>query len=151
MATPQPARLPTRTCPARTLWGIALLGALALAGCTSGEKTLVDGTPLPADLKQTRTLDIQVTRTGTDITMTNTTDLTLTGRLWANQWWSRTIEPIAPAQRVTLDLRTFLDKHNTPFNAGGFFSTQPPDKLVQLQLQTDAELLGLLVVTPARD
>jgi hypothetical protein len=34
-----------------------------------------------------------------------------------------------------------VDKYNTPFNAGGFFSTQPPDKLVQLQLQTDAELV----------
>jgi hypothetical protein len=151
MATPQPARLPTRTRPALALSAIALLGALGLAGCTSAEKTLVEGTPFPADLKQARTLNIQVTRNGTDISLTNTTDLTLTGRLWANQWWSRTIEPMAPAQRVTLDLRTFLDKYNTPFNAGGFFSTQPADKLVQLQLQTDAELLGLLVVTPLRD
>lgn len=144
-----PLNLPARLPRSATAWLASVsVAGLLLAGC-AGEPTLVEGLSFPAGLKQTRTIPVQVERINTDIRLTNTTDQTLSGRLWANQWWSRTLDPVPPGRTVTLDLRTFKDKFNTSYRAGGFFATENPDKLVLTQLQTDSELIGLLTLAPA--
>jgi hypothetical protein len=128
---------------------IASLAAGAFLGACRSAPQALDGPQFPTT-PQARVIDVQVLRDRTDITFTNTTSQPLQGRLWANQWWSRSLEqPIAPGQRVTLDLRTFKDRFGAPFAAGGFFATENPDKLVHMHLQTDTELVGLITILPA--
>ncbi|MCU0689673.1 MAG: hypothetical protein MUE97_08040 [Phycisphaerales bacterium] len=138
---------PSSATVSRVIVAAALAACAFLGACRSAPQAL-DGPQFPAT-PQARNIDVQVLRDRTDITFTNTTNQPLQGRLWANQWWSRTLDaPIAPGQRVTLDLRTFKDRFGAPFAAGGFFATENPDKLVQMHLQTDTELVGLITILP---
>lgn len=129
---------------------MVLLAAMLSAGCSSGPRPA--GTPFPTGMAQDRTLDIHVIRSVRKIAFTNTTLVTLPpGRIWVNRFYSRpSDEPIAPGQKVTLDLASFVDEFGEPFRAGGFWATQQPDDVVLVQYQTvEGEvpvLLGLVVV-----
>ncbi len=136
----------------RTLGPMVIVASLLSAGCAS-EQTL-DGPAYPA-LTQSATVDVQVSRDSTEITMTNTTAKPLpAGRMWINAWFSREFPGLGVGQSLTLDLYDFKDRYNVAFNGGGFFATQRPDRVVQAQLHAGAtdtgapsgELIGLVVI-----
>lgn len=123
-----------------------LAAALALAAC-SGKGELTEGPNYPLELRNTRTLDIQVTRNETDISLTNTTAAPIgAGRMWINAWYHRDFPGLAVGESITLDLYDFQDRYGDDFRAGGFWATDRPDKLALAQIETGGELLGLIVV-----
>lgn len=106
----------------------------------------------PEDKPQDAVLDIQVVRDETQVTMTNTTATAFgPSRLWLNRWYSREIDGLDVGQTIELSLAEFKDRYGEPFRAGGFFATRRPDRLAQMQLQTqDGRMLGLICI-PERD
>lgn len=121
--------------------------AALLAGCSTGTTGFVEGPIYPAQLRQARTLDIQVARDETHIRFTNTTASPIPAcTMWANAWYSRALEPVAIGETVDLSLFDFKDQFGTAFKAGGFFATEKPTKLVLMQLEFPDELVGLIVV-----
>lgn len=136
---------------ARAAAAVALGLALLLAGgCASlglGGAKVTSGPTFPDGVEQSKVLDIHVLRSGTSITLTNTTGRAF-GRvlLWANRWYGLEIESFGVGQTLTLDLASFTDRYGQPFRAGGFFATESTDPLVQVQVQEGQELIGLVVV-----
>ena len=124
---------------------VALAAGLLLGGCAS-DPTIGSGPIYPA-VEQSRVLDVQVKRAGTRISFTNAAAEPIgPGRLWANKWFSREIDAIAPGQTVSFDLSEFKDRYGDSFRAGGFFATQLPSKLVLMQLEREGTLVGLIVI-----
>ncbi|MFN0011878.1 MAG: hypothetical protein ACKVS8_09575 [Phycisphaerales bacterium] len=115
-------------------------------GCAGAPTEIADGPQYPA-VAQSRVLDVQVFRDETQLTLTNTSARTFGPcRVWVNQWYSLPIEGLAAAQTITLDLGAFKDRYGTPFRAGGFFATERPDRVVLVQIEDGAEVVGLAVV-----
>ncbi len=109
----------------------------------------MEGADYPSALKQSRTLDVQVTRNETEISLTNTTAAPLPpGTMWINAWYAREFPGLAVGESLTLNLRDFKDRFGDQFRAGGFWATDRPDRLALAQLESGGELLGLIVVTP---
>lgn len=126
--------------------GVLSAGVLP-AGCSHGTTGFVEGPMYPAQLRQSRMLDIQVARDETHIRFTNTTASPIPAcTMWANTWYSRPLEPVAIGETVDISLFDFKDQYGTAFRAGGFFATEKPTKLVQMQLEFPDELVGLIVV-----
>lgn len=120
--------------------------AALLTGCTEPQR--LDGERYPMKVAQGKTVDVQVLRDETEITIANATAKPLPkGRLWLNAWYSRSFDGLAPGQSVTLDLNDFKDRFNDAFKAGGFFAIERPQALKQAQLMTESgELIGLVVI-----
>jgi len=128
---------------------ICLATAALLTACSSTPSGVGEtNNPIyPVDLRQTRSIDVQVVRSTTRITLTNTTAENLPeGTLWINAWFSAPFPGLPIGQTLTLNLNNFKDRFGDSFRAGGFFSTREPDKLVQAQLQANDTLTGLVVV-----
>jgi hypothetical protein len=125
--------------------------AALLSGCAA-ERAIVEGTAYPPDVPHGRTLDVQVFRRQTELEFTNTTAASFgPSRVWLNRWASRDITGLAPGEHLVIPLREFRDRYGEPFRGGGFWATQPPDRLGVAELQTtDPEgrpvMLGLVVV-----
>lgn len=120
--------------------------AAALVGCSHGPNPDLAGPSYPAK-EQVGTLDIQVVRRDTEIRLTNTTASAYgSSRLWLNRWYSKPIERFDVGQTLTLSLWDFHDEYGESFEAGGFFATRRPEKLVLAQLDSGGEVLGLIVV-----
>lgn len=103
--------------------------------------------PFPLALKQIETVNVQVLRIETEITLTNTSARALPATtMWINRQYSRPIDALDIGRTVTLPLASFLNEFSEPFRAGGFFATEKPDKIAQVQLETDEGLVGLLIV-----
>jgi hypothetical protein len=137
----------------RWLAAVLLVAAAActLASCAPGPNADLAGPEYPIR-DQGRTLDIQVVRDETRIRLTNTTARGFgAGRLWINRWYSLPIERLEVGQTLDLDLWDFRDRHGEPFQAGGFFATRKPERLVLAQLESGDELLGLVVVGRGED
>lgn len=103
----------------------------------------------PEGATQVRTVDVQVVRSETHITLTNTTDRSFgAGRVWANRRFSRDVDGFAIGETLSLDLREFRDEFDRRFRAGGFFATRSPKALVQFQYEEAgrAGLVGFVVV-----
>jgi len=97
--------------------------------------------------RQGQTLDIQIVRDETIIRMTNTTVKPfVNARMWVNRWYSKPIEKFDVGQTLELSLWDFRDEHGEAFEAGGFFATRKPDRLVLAQLEVGEELFGMVVV-----
>jgi len=132
----------------RTVLAAALLGALT--GCASGPAA--PGPLYPVELRQTRTLDVQVFRSAKHVQFTNTTAEPFgESRVWLNARYSTDISGAAPGESITLPLDSFVDEHGDIFRGGGFFATEIPERLVLAQLETLDEnrrlvMLGLVVV-----
>ena len=138
------------TTPSRALLCGLLLYALLLPACAS--RGIVEGPAYPSEKPQARALDIQVFRSSTKITFTNTTAQSYPAcRMWLNAWYSREIPPLGIGESLTLNLRTFKDEFGESFRAGGFFAGKRPTRLVLAQLERDDHLLGLIVVAAAED
>jgi hypothetical protein len=123
----------------------------ALPACARGPNPDLAGPTYPL-IDQGKTLDIQVVRDETIIRLTNTTVRPFAdARLWINRWYSLPIERFDVGQTLELSLWDFRDEHGEAFEAGGFFATRRPDRLVLAQLQQGEELLGLVVVGARED
>jgi len=126
--------------------GLCILAGVALSACSGLELEQNPPAFSPA-LTQARVLDIQASRRGTTLYMTNTTARPYeAGRLWINQRFSAKTEDFEIGQTFELDLRAFVDEEGRRFRAGGFFATREPDDVVIAQLETGGELLGIVVV-----
>jgi hypothetical protein len=116
-------------------------------GCT-GTRAIEEGEVYPQQIAQGSTLDVQVFRSETTISFTNTTPAALpAGRMWLNGWYSDAFAGLAPGASVTLDLRNFKDRYGDTFRAGGFFATELPEKLVLVQIHSGEQVVGLKVVS----
>lgn len=132
----------------RTAGVLAMLLASACGGCAA-----LTG-PAPAEparlaesLDQSRVLDIQVFRDGTELRLTNTTARRFApGRIWVNRRYSAPTPALGLGESVSLDLRSFVNEHGERFRAGGFFATREPDLVVLAQLESGGALYGLVVV-----
>jgi hypothetical protein len=97
--------------------------------------------------KQMQTLDIQVVRSETDVTLTNTTARSFgRSRLWINRWYSREIESFGVGETLELQLSSFRDIYGESFRAGGFWATREPQRVELVQLETADSMLGLIAV-----
>ena len=130
----------------------ACAAACLLGGCALfrvGSFSPIDAAyarPLPADLSQEETLDIQVFRNGTRLVLTNSTARSFeNATLWVNRRFSLPIERFEIGQTLDLPLRSFVDEYGVPFRAGGFFATEPPDPVVLVQLESEGGMYGLIV------
>lgn len=118
----------------------------AVARCSQGPNADLAGPSYP-ERPQATTLDIQVVRDQTTIRLTNTTARSYgSSRLWINRWYSQPIERFDVGQTLKLSLWDFRDEYGESFQAGGFFATRKPEKLVLAQLESGGEMLGLIVV-----
>lgn len=132
--------------PLRPLRTAFCLLAVVAAGCTSGPNADLAGPEYP-EIKQNQTLDIQVVRDETVIRLTNTTAHAYgPSRLWVNRWYSLAIDKLDVGQTLDLSLWEFKDRYGESFNAGGFFATRKPEKLVLAQIEAGDRLEGLVVV-----
>lgn len=123
------------------------LVAATLAACSPSRDPNLASPVYPADKSQTRTLDIQVVRTPTELKLTNTTARAYgTSRLWLNRWYSREIPGLAVGESLTLRLDSFRDIHGEAFRAGGFFATREPQRAELIQLETADGMIGLVAV-----
>ena len=100
------------------------------------------------------TLDIQVFRENTRISMTNTTPRTLpAGRIWLNRRFSHPVDELPAGESLDLSLLGFVDEFGEVFRAGGFFATIQPDPVVLVEWGSEAdgdaapELIGLVIVS----
>lgn len=128
-----------------------------VAGCSMLPTALLSGPEVtyarqfPPDLLQHEQLNIQARREGYEMTLTNTTaERFEASTVWINQRYGYPIPSLDIGQRITLDMREFVDQFSEHFRGGGFFATQRPDDamLVQLETERDGEivLLGLVSV-----
>jgi hypothetical protein len=129
-------------------------GVLAVTGAGLGGGCTALTGPAPAEparlaesLDQSRVLDIQVFRDGTELRLTNTTARRFEpGRLWINRSYSVPTPALDLGESISLDLRSFVNEHGDRFRAGGFFATREPDLVVLAQLESGGELFGLVIV-----
>lgn len=143
--------LPLATFARPTLLALALGAALlAPAGCT--ERQIENGPIYPAERAQARVLDVHVLRDETEISMTNSAGQDLPpGRLWINHWYAREFQGLKIGETVTYSLTDFKDRYGDAFRAGGFWATQKPDRVVQVQIESDSEIIGLIAIRSSRD
>lgn len=125
-----------------------MLTAGAWAAAAWGCASAVDqGRVFPNDLPQLRVVDVQVLREETEITMTNTSAESLpAGWLWINRWFSAPVDGLAVGQTRTLSLAEFRDEYGMAFRAGGFFATRAAERVVSAQYETEAGLIGFIVI-----
>ena len=120
--------------------------------CSTPRDVSKAGPARPGVERQTGVLDIQVFRDETVIRMTNTTARPLAaGRMWVNDWYSRPFPGLAVGESLELPLSEFRDQNGDAFRAGGFFAADRPDRVVLAQIETDGQLLGLVVVGERTD
>lgn len=144
---------PRRGCRARAVFLLFATGLmLAGGGCVAPRDPVPYARTYPEVLRQSETLDIQVFRGSTRLRLTNTTARRIeAGTLWLNAWYSRPIDALDVGDSLNVRLTEFRDENSEAFRSGGFFATEPPERLVLAQIETeDADgertLLGLIVV-----
>lgn len=122
---------------------------LGLSACGGGPTDYAREFPL--EKPRGDQLGIQVIRSETHITLTNTTARTFgPSTLWVNRWYSRPIDGLAVGETLRLGLSSFRDNATETFRAGGFWATQQPMRLVSADLETEGELFGLVVIADRR-
>ncbi len=128
-----------------------LLGGCGIPTALTGGPKATYARPFPPDLQQFEQVDMQARRDGHMLTITNSTARRFdASTVWINQRFSYPLQSLDIGQRVTLDLRQFVDEYSEAFRGGGFFATeQPADAmLVQIETERDGEtvLVGLVSV-----
>lgn len=131
---------------------VAALGIAAMgAGCSTASIS-AEGRPYPVGKSQAESVNIQVSREVTEILLTNTTAGSFgPSILWINSSYSRTIDGLTIGQSLRLSLAEFRNEFGEPFRAGGFFATEPPDRVVQVQLEGERGMIGLIIVGGGRE
>lgn len=124
---------------------LAAAGVAALGGCSAGKVDYARAYPYQTARGEPRS--IQVLRDETHITMTNTTARGFgPSTLWLNRWYSRPIDGFAVGETITLRLSEFRDSTSEPFRGGGFWASQQPMRIISADLESDGELVGLVVI-----
>jgi hypothetical protein len=103
----------------------------------------------PAHLHNTRTLDVQVFREGTDIRIVNTSPISFASfDLWLNKRYVRHIDALPAGETIVLSLWDFYDHRGEVFNAGGFFASYDPTplRMTQIQLDDETPMIGLVTI-----
>src|SRR5262245_8711391 len=122
--------------PAFVLAVFAPLAVLPATGCRGAPQKVDYARPYPRELKQTHVADIQVFRRGTKIEFTNTTVREFgKSTLWLNQQFSWPIEGLGVGKTMVVSLKKFKDENSETFRAGGFLSTEPPQRVVMAQIE----------------
>lgn len=130
-----------------TLQVLGCCAIAALGGC-QGWGEVEYAKPFPTQSRIGETINVQVVREGTRITITNTTANPIPDTtLWLNKWYSRPFERLDVGETVRYDLREFRDAFSEPFRAGGFWATDAGDPLVAAHLEENGTLVGLIVVS----
>ncbi|HBS29560.1 MAG TPA: hypothetical protein DEB06_08950 [Phycisphaerales bacterium] len=125
---------------------LGLFAAALLAGCHA-QRRIDGGRPFPTTLAQAGVSDVQVQRAGTTIRLTNTSARTLgPGVMWINGQFAREIDAIPIGASASFALADFRNEFGERFRAGGFFATEPPDRVVRAQVEQNGSLTGLIVV-----
>lgn len=129
------------------LAALALLSAIGLAACETGRSKVNYARVYPAAVEKGPTLDIQVVRGETTLTLTNTTAKVFGPcTLWINAYYSKPLDGLAVGQSIKMGLAELRNEHGEPFRGGGFFATKKPERMVLAQLEHDGTLYGLVVV-----
>ena len=101
----------------------------------------------PEGVEQSRVVDIQAYRDGTELVITNTTaERWEQGTVWLNGQFSYPFGGLDLGDSLRMPLGGFRNEHGEAFRAGGFFSTERPDTVVLVQLEQGEELVGVVVV-----
>lgn len=130
---------------------VCVLAAAALGLWACGGGPSESAREFPLEKPRGAQLGIQVIRSETHITLTNTTAQSFgPSTLWVNRWYSRPIDGLAVGETLHLGLSSFRDNASERFSAGGFWATQQPTRLVSADLETDGELFGLVVIADRR-
>lgn len=144
--------LTRRTFPAGP-GALAALCVACAAGCSvSPPRPASYARAYPEQAPRSRPLDIQVIQGDTTIRLTNTTARAFgASTLWLNSYYSAPIEGLAVGQTLKLPLSRFKNEHSESFRSGGFFATEPPERVVLAELETASAdgapvLFGLIVV-----
>jgi hypothetical protein len=130
---------------------LSLLLFVSLAACQSAPKAVPYARPYP-DLKQSEVLNIQVFRRTKTVEFTNTTARAFgPSTIWLNARFCCPIDGLAVGQSRTMAMKDFRDQFYDEFRGGGFFATEPPERLVLAQIQTKDQdgkdlLLGMVVI-----
>lgn len=141
---------PFSRCTLRFLCALCV-PVVCVGGCSTGPNPDLAGPGYPA-VVQGEMLDVQVVREETVIRLTNTTVRPYKdARLWVNRWYSLPIPMFDVGQTLELSLWDFRDEHGEAFEAGGFFATRKPERLVQAQLEAGEKVYGLVVVARGED
>lgn len=133
---------------------VRLLGILTslafLAGCAPSLYHPERATrAYPMDLHRPQSVDVQVFRDDTSITLVNATPNTYEDvDLWINQRFVHSIGTLAAGETRTISLWDFYDVRGDQFNAGGLFRTREPTpvRLVEIQAGADQPLIGLIAI-----
>jgi hypothetical protein len=138
-----PAHRSARWTAPRVLTLVALAG---VAACSSGPRPDY-ARPYPGEIEQAQTLNIQARRLDDKLVLTNTTAKPLpAGTLWVNRSFAYPSPPLAVGESVTLPLAKFRNEQNDSFRAGGFFATERPDRVVQVQHEAEGQIVGLVAI-----
>lgn len=129
------------------LAGVVACGAVALPGACGSAAKVPYAEQFERGRTQDRVVDVHVFVGETDLVMTNTTAEDFEGgKVWLNAQYSRPFERFDIGETLRFDLRSFRNEFSEPFRAGGFFAVERPDTVVQVQLETEGELIGLVVI-----
>lgn len=131
----------------RSIAAVILAPLLLLAAC-SGPSKVEYARPYPLDKPQKQTADIQAQRFETELRITNTAARNLgPGTVWVNEQWAHPLDGLEIGETVTLSLHDFVNEYSERFRAGGFFATERPDAVMQVQYETDGgDMIGMIAV-----
>jgi hypothetical protein len=127
---------------------VALLGALATTVACQSDAKPEWARPYPPG-QAVETLNVQVTRDETRLTLTNTSARDFgPATLWINKSFAKPIDGFAIGQTLNLDLATFTNQFGDRFRAGGFFATDRPHDVVLAEIEEGdtGERYGFIVV-----
>ena len=127
-------------------------GCLSLAGCAPAYAPELASPRYPQELHRAESIDMQVFRRGTTLEIVNSTPRTYRDfDLWINQRYVRHVEIWPAGELLKLSLWDFRDVRGEVINAGGFWRTKAPTpvRLVQIQLDDESPLIGLIAIRTA--
>lgn len=131
-------------------WGAGLAAAMVIGaglGACRSTPQVNYARVYPAALEKGPSLDIQVVRGETTLTLTNTTSRVFGPcTLWINAYYSKPLDGLAVGQTVKMGLSELRNEHSESFRGGGFFATHKPERMVLAQLEHDGTMYGLVVV-----
>ncbi|MDP6693509.1 MAG: hypothetical protein QF444_04205 [Phycisphaerales bacterium] len=130
----------------RLLIGTTLL----ISGCQTPLPDISKATQrYPFELHSSEVLPIQVIRKGEHIIIVNSTaDDFNNATIWINQQYTQSLPMMPAGSTIRINLWDCYDAFGEKFNAGGFWRTDEPTKLVlaELQQHENQPLIGLLVI-----
>jgi hypothetical protein len=103
----------------------------------------------PLDLHTSNSISIQVIRDQEYVKIVNSTAYDFTeSMLWVNQQYTQPLPPMLAGSTIRVNLWDCFDSLGDQFNAGGFWRTDEPTKLVIAELQQSdfQPLVGLIVI-----